>query len=97
MRTRTKIAAAFVLLNLAAAVYAARSGRSRGRMLGIPYDFTPLRPERVRDRLWSRESRIVTGPVFGAGWSLNLREIGRRLGLVARDVDPSDQDELEEY
>ena len=92
MRTRTKIAAAIVLLNLAAAVYAARSGRSRGRMLGIPYDFTPPGPERVRDRLWSRESRIVTGPVFGAGWSLNLREIGRRLGLVIGDVDPSDED-----
>ena len=97
MRTRTKIAAAFVLLNLAAAMYAARSGRPRGRLFGIPYDFTPPGPERARDRLWSRDSRIVTGPVFGAGWSLNLREIGRRLGLVGGDGNRSDEEELEGY
>ena len=85
MRTSTKLAAAFLLMNLAAAIYASRSGRAKGRMLGIPYDFTKPGPDRIRDRLWSRESSIVTQPVFGAGWSLNLQEIGRRLGFGRED------------
>ncbi len=92
MRTRTKLAAAFVLVNLAAAMYAARSGRSRGRVMGIPYDFSMPGPGTVRDRIWSRQNRIVTEPVFGAGWSLNLREIARRLGLVESDDIAADED-----
>ena len=92
MRTRTKLAAAFLLVNLAAAIHAARSGRPRGSLLGMPYDFSLPTPGRARDRLWSRDAKIVTPPVFGAGWSLNLREIGRRLGLVA-DEDRGDEEE----
>ena len=83
MRTSTKIKTAFVLLNLAAAVHAARTGRAVGRFLGVPYDFTMPTPEKMRGRLWNEEEKaILTPPVFGAGWSINVRELARRAGLL---------------
>ncbi len=83
MRTSTKIKAAVVLFNLAAAVHAARTGRATGRFLGVPYDFTMPTPQKVRDRFWNEENQtIVTPPLFGAGWSINLPEGARRAGLL---------------
>ena len=83
MRTSTKIKAAVVLFNLAAAVHAARTGRATGRFLAVPYDFTMPTPQKVRDRFWNEENQtIVTPPLFGAGWSINLPEVARRAGLL---------------
>ena len=83
MRTSTKIKTAVVLFNLAAAVHAARTGRATGRFLGVPYDFTMPTPEKMRDRFWNEKEReIVTPPVFGAGWSINLREVAHRVGFL---------------
>ena len=83
MRTSTKIKAAVVLFNLAAAVHAARTGRATGRFLAVPYDFTMPTPAKVRDRFWNKEEQsIVTPPVFGAGWSINLPELARRVGFL---------------
>jgi len=89
MRTSTKIKTAFVLFNLAAAIHAARTGRTTGRFFGVPYDFTMPTPGRVRDRLWNEENdSVVTPPIFGAGWSLNLRALMRRVGLGAQEEEP---------
>ena len=83
MRTSTKIKAAVVLFNLAAAVHAARTGRATGRFLGVPYDFTMPTPQKVRDRFWNeKDQTIITPPVFGAGWSINLPELARRIGFL---------------
>ena len=88
MRTSTKIKTVVVLFNLAAAVHAARTGRETGRFLGVPYDFTMPTPEKVRDRYWNeKEHAIVTPPVFGAGWSINLLQVARRFGLLPDEQD----------
>ena len=93
MRTSTKVKTAIVLFNLAAAVHAARTGRAVGRFLGVPYDFTTPTLGKVRDRLWNeKDSAIVTPPVFGAGWSVNLLEVARRAGLLPP---PEEQSEPE--
>jgi len=95
VRTSTKIKTAVVLFNLAAAVHAARTGRAVGRFLGVPYDFTRPTLDKVRDRLWNeKESAIVTPPVFGAGWSVNLLEVVRRTGLLLPpEEEPEEQPE----
>ena len=83
MRTFTKIKTAIVLFNLAAAVHAGRTGRSTGRFLGVPYDFTMPTPRKARDRFWNdSESAVITPPLFGAGWSINLPEVARRIGFL---------------
>jgi len=83
MRTSTKIKAAVVLFNLAAALHAARAGRATGRFLAVPYDFTMPTPGRVRDRFWNQQDQtVITPPLFGAGWSINLPEVARRVGLL---------------
>ena len=83
MRTSTKIKTAVVLFNLAAAVHAARTGRATGRFLGVPYDFTMPTPQKVRDRFWNDENHtMITPPIFGAGWSINLPEVARRVGFL---------------
>ena len=96
MRTSTKIKAAEVLFNLAAAVHAARTGRATGRFLGVPYDFTMPTPKKVRDRFWNdKDRKIITLPVFGAGWSINLPELARRVGflLPAREAPEAEHPE----
>lgn len=46
----------------------------------VPYDFRMPTLERMRERLWSPQSRRLLMPtVFGVGWTLNL---GRVVALV---------------
>lgn len=78
-----------MLLNVAAVFYAARSGRPKGRFMCVPYDFTLPTRERVKDRIWnSGEGRLFTLPIFGAGWSLNVRELAQRMGLLDSNDEP---------
>jgi hypothetical protein len=53
-----------------------------GQVLGfIPYDFRPPTPARIRASLWNPDDpHLVTGQVFGVGWSINLHQVARRLG-----------------
>ena len=92
MRTSTKVKTAFVLFNIAAAIHAARTGRATGRLVGVPYDFTMPTPEKMRDRFWNeKEKAIVTPPLFGAGWSINLLQLARRAGLLlSTDEEPEE-------
>lgn len=89
-----RLANVYFALNFAAAIYAARSSEPKGRFLGVvPYDFTTPTPNSIRDRLWSEERSLVAAPVFGAGWSINLREAARRLGMLDGPDEPNDGDE----
>ncbi|MBI3969378.1 MAG: hypothetical protein HY329_27355 [Chloroflexi bacterium] len=68
-------------LAAAGGVVALRWGKT-GRFLGVPYDFRPPTLARVRERWWNRDDqRILTPHTFGWGWSINLREVARRLGV----------------
>src|SRR5438105_1069577 len=45
----------------------------QGKILGIPYDFRMPTPERIRERLWNKNtSSLVTPQLFGVGWSINF-------------------------
>lgn len=54
-----------------------------GSLLGIPYNFTPPTPRRVKQTLWNPSSDRLLGPhVYGLGFSPNLHAFARRVGLV---------------
>ncbi|MGE3270685.1 MAG: hypothetical protein AB7P40_18165 [Chloroflexota bacterium] len=56
----------------------------RGSLLGMPYDFRPPTPSRVKHALWNPDSdRVLSPHVYGWGYSVNLHALGRRLGLLA--------------
>ncbi len=58
---------------VATVVYAFRSKQPSGRFLGAPYEFRVPTAARLRERLWNPDDpRILTPPVFGVGWSVNL-------------------------
>ncbi len=44
-----------------------------GTILGIPYDFRLPTPERIRAKVWNKDtSRIFMPHIFGVGWSINF-------------------------
>jgi hypothetical protein len=55
-----------------------------GRVGGIvPYDFRAPTLERARSRWWNvRDERLFVPTVFGVGWTVNLAQLGRLLGVV---------------
>lgn len=54
-----------------------------GRVLGVPYDFRPPTPDRLRQRLWNPEDeRVLVPHVWGIGWAVNVYQLVRRLGLL---------------
>ena len=75
-------AAAFV----ATAVHAYREQKSNGRYYGIPFDFRIPTVDRALERLWNPEDpRVLTPPLFGAGWSINFYQAGLQMGLIQAD------------
>ena len=53
-----------------------------GTFLGLPYDLRSPTPERIRERVWNPiDRRIFTPHAFGWGYTVNLYEVLRRLGL----------------
>jgi len=52
-----------------------------GRVGGlVPYDFRPPTLERIRRSWWNpSDDRILTEPVFGIGWAINLPRAAREL------------------
>jgi len=55
-----------------------------GTLLGIPYNFEPPTPSRVRQTIWNLSSdRLLAPHVYGWGFSPNFHALARRIGLVA--------------
>jgi hypothetical protein len=51
-----------------------------GKVAGVvPYDFRRPSPSRIRDAVWNPEGPIVSGKVWGAGWTINLGAVKARL------------------
>ena len=64
---------------------ASMAPRRTGTFLHIPYDWRPPSANRFRERMWNpNDRRLFTPHVFGWGWSMNLYELLRRLGLAGR-------------
>ena len=61
------------------------ASRRTGSFLGVPYDWRLPSPQRLRERMWNpNDHRLFTPHVFGWGWSINLYELLRRLGVAPR-------------
>ncbi len=70
----------------ATAVHAYRERKSHGSFYGIPFDFRVPTIGRIRERMWNPDdTRVITPTVFGAGWSINLYQAGRDMGLIRPD------------
>lgn len=53
-----------------------------GKFLGVPYDWRRPTWARVKQRWWNpNDRRVFTPKSYGWGYDINLRELGRRLGL----------------
>jgi len=45
----------------------------QGKIMGIPYDFRWPTAERIREKVWNKNtSRILVPHVFGVGWTINF-------------------------
>jgi hypothetical protein len=56
--------------------------KKTGNFWGIPFDWRWPTWSVIKERVWnSNDRRIFTPHVFGWGWSINLYEVLRRLGL----------------
>ncbi len=55
----------------------------KGRVLGVPYDFTRPTVARVKSTLWNPSSdRIVVPRAYGVGWTVNFAALKRRAPYV---------------
>ncbi|TDT97359.1 hypothetical protein EDD99_5488 [Streptomyces sp. 846.5] len=51
-----------------------------GRIIGLPYDFRPPTPERLRAEFWDPQNDALFTPhAFGIGYGVNLARIAGRL------------------
>ncbi|SEM23571.1 DUF5808 domain-containing protein [Streptacidiphilus jiangxiensis] len=56
-----------------------------GRILGLPYDFRPPTPARVRAEFWDPDNNALFTPhAFGVGYGVNLARLARPV-LPPRD------------
>jgi hypothetical protein len=45
----------------------------QGQLGFIPYDFRLPTPERIREKLWNKDTpQVLTPHLFGVGWSINF-------------------------
>ena len=44
-----------------------------GTIAGIPYDFRPPTPEKIRVTIWNKNTaRVLVPHAFGVGWTINF-------------------------
>ena len=80
------------LFTAAAVIHAVASRKSHGTFLGVPFEFRIPNVKRVRERWWNREDdRLFTPHVFGVGWSLNLYQARKKLGLLEEGADEDEE------
>lgn len=76
----------FLLLGAALADQIRRPADERtwtGSIAIFPYDFRMPTVERFKERYWNPDDeRIFTPQFFGVGWSINVAQILKRVGLL---------------
>ncbi len=45
----------------------------------VPYDFRRPTVQRITQTYWDPEGSVITGKVFGVGWTLNAGAVARRI------------------
>ena len=80
MRRGDLLRALVTAFTVATVVYAVRTKRPAGRLMGVPYDFRVPTLARLKQRAWNPDDRrLITPQVFGVGWGVNAYELRRRL------------------
>jgi uncharacterized membrane protein len=84
MRRLTRWRTITILFTLSAVIYAINTRQSHGTFLRVPFDFRMPTVRRFRERWWNPDDgRIFTPRVLGVGWSVNVHQVGKRLGLIS--------------
>ena len=66
MRLVVRLKPITLLFTLTTVVYTIRTNQTHGTFLGVPFEFWPLTPRRLRELWWNLEDdRILTPHVFG--------------------------------
>ena len=92
MRQVSRLRKLTSLFALVTVVYALKTRQSHGRFLRVPFEFRVPTPQRIRQRLWNPdEESIVMPQAFGVGWTLNLYQVARRLGLIGKGIPETGQ------
>ena len=87
MRLLSRVRVVTSLFAVATVIYAIQTRRSHGRFLRVPFEFRVPTPGRVRQRVWNPDDdSVLTPQVFGVGWTLNLYQVARRLGLIGKGI-----------
>ena len=97
MRQASRLRKLTSLFAVVTVVYALKTRRSHGRFLRVPFEFRVPTPQRIRQRLWNPdEESVVTPQAFGVGWTLNLYQVARRLGLIGKGIPETGQTPTDE-
>ena len=92
MRLLSRFKMVTSLFAAATVIYAIRTRRSHGRFLRVPFEFRVPTPNRIRQRVWNPDDdSVLTPQAFGVGWTLNLYQVARRLGLVGKGIPEGQQ------
>lgn len=83
MRLHSKVRLIVSLFTLATVIYAVKTRQSHGAFLRVPFEFRRPTVQRIRSRWWNPDDESIFTPhVFGVGWSINVYQVGKRLGLL---------------
>ncbi len=94
MRQVSRLRKLTSLFAVVTVIYALKTRQSHGRFLRVPFEFRVPTPQRIRQRLWNPdEESVVTPQAFGVGWTLNLYQVTRRLGLIGKGIPETGQAE----
>ena len=92
MRVLSRLRKLTSLFAVITVIYALKTRQSHGRFLRVPFEFRVPTPQRIRQRLWNPdEESMVTPQAFGVGWTLNLYQVARRLGLIGKGIPETSQ------
>ena len=92
MRLLSRFKMVMSVFAAATVIYAIRTKQSHGRFLRVPFEFRVPTPTRVRQRVWNPDDdSVLTPQAFGVGWTLNLYQVARRLGLIGKGIPEAGQ------
>ena len=97
MRQVSRLRKLTSLFAVVTVVYALKTRQSHGKFLRVPFEFRVPTPQRIRQRLWNPDDEsVVTPHAFGVGWTLNLYQVARRMGLIGKGIPETGQAEATE-
>lgn len=74
------------LITLATVIYAITTKQSHGTFIFVPFEFRVPTIKRIQQRWWNPEDgRVLTPHVFGVGWSVNVYQVGKKLGILGNN------------